>query len=45
MKGLLEIVNGRKVAIVGLGKYQQDFEYIFDELDIDFILRIRKIIS
>ena len=38
MKALFEIVNDRKIAIVGLGKYQQDFEYIFDELDIDFYI-------
>jgi len=32
VKKLREIIAGRKVAIAGIGKYQQDFEYVFEEL-------------
>lgn len=32
MNKLREILSGREVAIAGIGKYQQDFEYVFEEV-------------
>ena len=38
MNKLKKILHGRKIAICGIGKFQEDFEYVFDTIKPKFYI-------